>query len=261
MAGRTRALRVSVAAVNVVIFILAFTSIYPFPAGDFKIDLPSPNEILWDYDDGVVTVTAPFSIDNGGFYDVQDLTLDYVVRNYSSQLIAEDTIAVGTMKAGAITTGEIVFEFDLLHLYESGITWMVFNDDLLDFTVEVSCYYTMKLVKFDAVYSISIPWDALIQDFSVTDVRLDPLSYDILVDYRVVTSDVLSGSTTVTATLYENGTVLSQTLETVVLGTSHVSTIVLDIPLVSIPDTVVIDAMVAGFDVQESFSISPEVLL
>jgi hypothetical protein len=260
MAGRTRALQISVAAVNVVIFILAFTSIYPFPAGDFKIDLPSPNEVTWDYDDGIVTVTAPFSIDNGGFYDVQDLSIGYVVRNYSNQLIAEDTISVGTMKTGAVSSGEIVFEFDLLDLYERGITWMVFNDDLLDFTVEISCYYTMRLVKFDAIYSVSIPWNALIQDVSVTEVRFDPSSFDLLVDYRVVTSDVLSGSTTVTATLYEDGVALSQTAETVMLGTSHGSTIVLDIPMGSIPDTVVVESDIAGVEVEESFSIPPGVL-
>ncbi|UCE91789.1 MAG: hypothetical protein JSV90_01150 [Methanobacteriota archaeon] len=258
MAGRTSALQVGVAAVNVVIFILAFTSIYPFPAGDFNIDLPSPNEVLWDYQDGLVTVTAPFSIDNGGFYDVQDLTLDYSVVNYSDQMIAEDTIVVGTMKAGTVTASEIVFEFDLVSMYERGITWMVFNDDLLDFTVEVSCSYTMRLVKFEAIYSVSIPWDALIQDVSVTDVRLDPLASELLVDYRVTTSDLLSGSTMVIVTLYENGTALSQTTQTVALGTDHAGTLSLDIPLGSVPDTAVLEVTVADFYVEQSFSIPSE---
>ena len=258
MAGRTSALHIGVAAVNIVIFVLAFTSIYPFPAGDFKIDLPSPNEIQWEYDDGLVTVTAPFSIDNGGFYDVEDLTLDYSVTNYLNVLIAEDTIEVGTMKAGAVTSDAIVFEFDLLSMYESGITWMVFNDDLLDFTVEVSCYYTMKLVKFDAVYSVSIPWDALIQEASVTDVRFDLVTSELLVDYRIATSRLLSGTTLVTATLYEDGAPLSQTTETVVLGTNHVSTLALEVPLGSVPDAVVFEVTVADFTVEESFSIQPE---
>ena len=260
MAGRTSALHIGVAAVNVVIFVLAFTSIYPFPAGDFKIDLPSPNDILWEYDDGLVTVTAPFSIDNGGFYSVEDLTLSYSVMNYSNVLITEDTIDVGTMKAGAVTSGEIVFELDLLSMYERGITWMVFNDDLLDFTVEVSCYYTMRLVKFDAVYSVSIPWDALIQEASVTDVRFDLVTSELQVDYMVSTSRLLSGSTVVTATLYEGGVPLSETTEMVVLGTNHVSTLVLEVPLGSIPDTVVFETTIAGFAVEESFSIPSEVL-
>lgn len=258
MAGRTRALHVGVAAVNVVIFVLAFTSIYPFPAGDFKIDLPSPNEIQWDYDDGLVTVTAPFSIDNGGFYDVQDLSLAYTVTNYSNEMIAEDMIEVGTMKAGTVTDGEIVFEFDLLSLYESGVTWMVFNDDLLDFTVEVSCYYTMRLVKFDAVYSISIPWDALIQEADVTDVRFDVGSSELLVDYRVATSRLLSGSTIVTATLYEDGVPVSETEETVVLGTNHVSTLAMDVPDGFLPDavyTVTLEATIGGFDVEHSIPV------
>ena len=260
MAGRTRALQVSVAAVNVVIFILAFTSIYPFPAGDFDIDLPSPNDIIWEYDDGLVTVTAPFSIDNGGFYDVQNLVLEYTVTNYSNQPIADETIVVGNLKAGDVTSGEIVFELDLVSLYERGITWMIFNDDLLNFVVDVSCYYTMKLVKFEATYSVSIPWDALIQDVSVVDARFDPSSSDIIIDYRVATSDILSGSTTVTATLYEDGVAVSQTVETVLLGRDFGSTLTLDLPLGAAPDTIALEMSISGFEVEESFELPSEVL-
>lgn len=259
MAGRTRALHVSVAAVNVVIFILAFTSIYPFPSGDFSIDLPSANEIAWEYDAGLVTVTAPFSIDNGGLYDVEDLVLDYRVTNYSRSLIAEDAIAIGTMKAGEVTSGEIVFEFDLVSLYERGITWMVFNDDLLDFVVDVSCYYTMGLVRFDATYSVSIPWDALIRDVGVEDAWFDLSSYDLLVNYTVVTSDILSGSASVTATLYEGGVALSQAVETVPLGSDQRGTVTLDVPVGSVPDTVVLEIVVADFEVESSFALSSEV--
>ncbi len=259
MAGRTRALHVGVAAVNVVIFILAFTSIYPFPSGDFKVDLPSASEIVWAYDAGIVTVTAPFSIDNGGFYDVRDLVLDYRVTNYSRSLIAEDAIAIGTMKAGEVTSGAIVFEFDLVSLYESGVTWMVFNDDLLDFVVDVSCYYTMGLVRFDATYSVSLPWDALIQEVAVEDARFDLSSNDLLVDYTVATSDILSGSTTVTVTLYEDGVALSQAVETVSLGRDHHGTIALDVPLGSLPDTVGLEVVVADFEVESSFALSSEV--
>ncbi len=255
MATRTKALHVSVASVNFIIFILAFTSIYPFPAGDFKIDLPSPNEIIWDYDSGVVTVTAPFSVDNGGFYDVDDLELRYEVTNYTGALIAQDMIDLGTMKAGAVTDGEIEFSFDLLELYNEGLTWMVFNDDLLSFVVEVSCFYTMKLVEFDARYSISIPWDALIQEVEVEDVRFDTGSMQLLVDYRVVTSDILSNDAVLTASLLEGSSVVSEISETVRLGRIHTGTLEFDVPLGSNPDSVLLEIDIAGFQVDVSYTI------
>ena len=247
MASRTRALGAGVAVVNLVIFILAFTSIYPFPAGDFKVDLPSPNEVTWTYDSGLVTVTAPFSVDNGGFYSVEDLTLDYRVTNYTGTMIAEDSVEVGTMKAGEVTSGEIEFELDLVDLYARGLTWMVFNDDLLDFVVEMSCFYTMKLVSLDAVYSVSIPWDALIQSFSISSLRVDPLNpQTVMVDYSLTTSDILQGSTALHAELLEGGVTVSETDETVMLGRSSTGTVTFDVPLGIVPDTVVVEIDVPG---------------
>ncbi|UCE80963.1 MAG: hypothetical protein JSV94_00530 [Methanobacteriota archaeon] len=261
MASRTRALGVSVAAVNVVIFILAFTSIYPFPAGDFKIDLPTASEVVWTYDSGEVTVTAPFTIDNGGYYSVADLLIEYRVSNYTGLAIAEDMLEIGTMKAGTVTSGEIVFAFDLADMYARGLTWMIFNDDLLEFVVEVSCYYTMKLVKFDAVYSVSIPWDALIQSVRVGDPWIDPMDpQTIVVDYNLVTSDILQGSTTVHAELFDDGVIVSESDETVSLGRSVTGTLEFSVPLGSVPDSVVVEFTIPGIPVVASYEFPLEVV-
>ncbi|MDH3365119.1 MAG: hypothetical protein OEM29_03835 [Thermoplasmata archaeon] len=261
MAARTKALGISVAAVNVVIFILAFTSIYPFPAGDFKVDLPSPNEIEWAYESGEVTVTAPFTIDNGGYYSVDELRLWYHVSNYSNVLIVEDTVDLGTMKAGAVTSGEIVFSFDLAEMYNDGLTWMIFNDDLLDFVVEVSCYYTMKLVKFDARYSVSIPWDALIQSVRFGDPWIDPFNPEtILIDYSVTTSDILSGSTTLHVALLEDGVVVSEVDETLRLGRTAVGLLDFNVPLGTIPDTVTVEIVIPGLPGIITYSFPLEVV-
>ena len=260
MANRTKALQIGVACVNFLIFILAFTSIYPFPAGDFKVDLPSPNEVAWEFDSGVVTVTAPFSIDNGGFYDVQDLVLSYEVSNYTGVQIAQDTVELGTMKAGAVTEDEIVFSFDLLEMYDDGLTWMVFNDDLLDFVVDVSCYYTLKLVKFDARYSVSIPWDALIQEARVDDVRFDASEMQLSVDYTLATSDILSGYASLTAYLLDGPSVVSEVSQSVRLGRTVAGTAVFDIPLGSTPDSVRVVIDVEGFEVVLSYDLPAGVI-
>jgi hypothetical protein len=260
MAKRTRFLQVGVACVNFLIFILAFTSIYPFPAGDFKVDLPSPNEVIWEFESGVVTVTAPFAIDNGGYYDVDDLMVSYEVTNYTRVPIAQDTLELGTIKAGGITHGEIVFSFDLLELYNDGLTWMVFNDDLLNFVVDVSCYYTMKLVEFDARYAVSIPWDALIQDARVDYVSFDPGSMQLMVDYTIATSDILSGYALLTASLLEGSTVVSEVSQSVRLGRIHTGMLAFDIPLGATPDSVLLEVNVQGFDVVVSHDLPAGVI-
>lgn len=193
MAARTRVLQVAIAAVNLCIVALAFTSIWPFPHGDFKVDLPSASEVEWSYDNGVVHVTAPYSIDNGWIYDVDDLSVHYSVTNYSGVSIAEQTFPIGTLPAGAIAPGTLDFTIDVLGLYQSGITWMVFHDDILNFRIDVSCFYTMKMVKFDATYTTSVNWDALIRSWGVEQPSALPVpGVPYPINYTLNTSSILS---------------------------------------------------------------------
>lgn len=224
MVTRIRLLQLAIAAINLLIFVLAFTSIWPFPNGDFKVDLPTSNEVRWEYREGVVHVTAPYSVDNGGFYDVDELVIRYSVTNVTGYSIASDVIDVGALPAGRVTSGVLVVSIDLVSLYEEGILWMVFNDDLLNFAIEVSCYYTMKLLKFDAAYSVSVPWDALVSDARIEDVVPDEDGAGLTVHYRLATSSILSGlSAQVTVTYYDDGVPVGQALHTITLGREHYS--------------------------------------
>jgi len=258
MAARTRLLQLAVAVVNIVIAALVFTSIWPFPSGDVKIDLPSANEVQWTYSDGVVHVTAPFSINNGGFWDIEDLTVRYEVTNYSQESIVDQTIPIGTIGVGDYVSSYLDFEFDLLELYSRGVTWMVFNDDMLNFYIEVSCGYTMKMVKFGADYQVSVPWDALVQSYGILDytytstgtLPTDPVSVSI--EYWLTTSDMLSSlpAAQVDLAFRGNSTTLAQTQTTVQLGGNHSGTISMDfVPLLDPNATYFIELSVqfAGF--------------
>lgn len=250
MAARIHAVQIAIAVVNVLIFALVFTSVWPFPSGDFKVDLPKPGDIVWGYEDGVVTVSAPYSIDNGGFYNVDDLVISYAVTNYTDAPVYSDTIEIGSLPAGHVTSDSIDFTFPLLEMYESGVTWMVFNDDFLNFAVEVSCYYTMKLVHFYAEYNVSVPWDALIQDVAVDDASSD--GGQLLIDYHVSTSEVLDGLTSLHVYLYNGTSLVAHESETVVLGRYHSGTLAFDLPLSAVPDTMVLSIQVFEFSVTET---------
>ena len=258
MAARTRLLQLAIAVVNIVIAALVFTSIWPFPSGDVKVDLPSASEVQWTYDNGVVHVTAPFSISNGGFWDIDELTVRYEVTNYSRDPIVSDVIQIGTIKVGNLVSSYLDFEFDLLELYNQGATWMIFNDDMLNFFVEVSCGYTMKMVKFDATYQVSVPWDALVQSYGVLDytyartgsLPTDPISVSI--QYWLSTSDLLSSlpAAQVSLMFRGNSTTLSQTQTTIQLGGNHSGAISMNfVPLLDLNATYSIELSVefAGF--------------
>ncbi len=252
MVARVRVIQVAIAVVNLLIFALAFTSIWPFPSGDFKLNLPDSDDVEWSFDDGTVYVSAPYSIDNGGFYDVSELRISYEVTNYSSALIHSGLIDIGTIPAGAVTSDSIEFSFPLQDFDEAGVLWLVLNDDFLNFALEVSCYYTMELVHFYAEYQVSVPWDALIQDIGLDEVVFDDAH--LQVGYHVFTSSILDGSATatITATLFNGSTSIAQDTDSVVLGSTHSGTFSFDLPFSSIPDRIVIRTTIAGYEVVET---------
>ena len=255
MATSIRAVQTAIALVNVLIFALVFTSLWPFPSGDFKVDLPSAGEVVWGYEDGMVTVSAPYSIDNGGFYDVDDLVIAYDIRNYSGEPVQSGEIEIGTLPAGEVTADTIDFTFPLLEMYGSGFAWMVYNDAFLNFAVDVSCYYTMRLVHFYAEYNVSVPWEALIEEVGFDGAR----SQDgmLLVDYHVTTSDILDGLTAMHVYLYNGTDLVAQDSETVSLGEYHTGTIAFPLPLSAVPDRMVLSIQIFEFSVVETVAFDP----
>jgi len=263
MAARIKILQLAIAVVNLSIVVLAFTSIWPFPSGDFKVDLPSASEVTWTYADGVVHVNAPYTIDNGGFYDVSQLTLSYMVTNYTHYEITEKTIDIGDIPARTVHSSSLDFDFDLMSLYDSGAQWMVFNDDLLNFHIEVSCFYTMELVKFDASYQVSVPWDALIRGYGISNYTIvapaaigDPLS--VSVDYWLNTADLLNSlpSAQVAIRYMGDNTQLGGVQTTVQLGGNHTQTVTMNIDAASLMTpyssySIELIIQVAGFTLTE----------
>ena len=260
MAARIRVLQVAIALVNLFIFALAFTSLWPFAAGDFKVDLPSAGEVEWSYDAGVVSVVAPYIITNGGFYDVADLAISYDVTNVTLDPVASDVLDIGTIAAGTVLDDALEFSIDLQDLYDRGLISMVFDYDYLNIVVEVSCKYTMKLVDFRAEYSVGVPWDPLIQDVTVDDVSYDAGTQQLVVDYHIVTSDLLSGVATMHASLYNGLLFISEDSETISLGGSDSGTLVFSVPLGDVPDRVLFEAQIDGFTFEQTYMIPSGVM-
>ncbi len=260
MAARTRLLQLAVAVVNITIVALVFTSVWPFPSGDFKVHLPSAHEITWTFADGIVHVTAPFSIDNGWIYDVNSLAVSYQVTNGSRSELASQSILVGDIPAGRITNSELDFTFDLLAKYNSGIDWMIFHEDMLYFYLEVSCWYTMKLIQFDATYQVSVPWDALIQSYGITNYSFSPgPPVTSWVNYTLNTSRLLSSlpPAQVTVSYYGNETLMGQTSTTIPLGGPNAGVIATALaPVIATNYTVLLEIQFGGFTVTQQYPLS-----
>lgn len=231
MAARTRVLQLAITVVNLSIIALAFTSVWPFPHGDFRVHLPSASEIRWSYSDGLVHVSAPYSIDNGWIYDVDNLTIHYRVTNSSGRELAGNTFNLGSVPAGSVTPGSLDFAVDILGQYNAGAQWMVFHDDILNFQIDVSCLYTMRLIKFDASYYTSIIWDALIRSWAIERPSALPTGSQYPIHYWLNTSDMLAGlpPAQLNVSLFGDGELLGWGATSVELGGDRQGSVNLEI--------------------------------
>jgi hypothetical protein len=257
MAVRTRFLQIGVALVNIAILALVFTSVWPFPSGEFKVDLPNANDITWTYSDGVVEVVAPYSIDNGWIYDVDDLVISYTVTNISGKILSQAAIDVGTVPANRVTNSHFDFSFDLMKFYNEGGMGMIFRDDTLHLDVIVSCMYTMKLIKFEASYEAIVPWDALIRSYGIppgTTEHPNPgwTGTQVYVDYYIETSHILASLGSVSAVVSiddgDGNQLLAPISQSITLGRNYSGTLAFT-PTVpaTFPASVVVHVQILGY--------------
>ena len=109
----------------------------------------------------------------------------------------------------------------------------------------------MKMVKFDASYHVSVPWDALIQDYGL---RGDPFfsigpPLTLTVNYSLATSNLLSGlpPAQVTVSYFADSTLMGQAETQIQLGGVSEESVTMSItPLLASSYTIVVEARLGG---------------
>jgi len=228
-----RILQISITVINIAVAALVITSIYPFVTDNFQVHLPDDSDVGWYYDDGVVTLSAPVGITNGGFYDVTDVRLHVEVENMTGFKICDSVSEWGTIQAGSEFMELLEVSVDVLELLESGAYWMLFNQDYLDVMIEFNCKYTLGLIKFDAYYQVAVPWDGLIQDISFGSPELVNSSgeYHVRVPYSITTDQILSGLGDFGLEIYNDmsSNPIASSFEQISLGTEYDGELVLSV--------------------------------
>lgn len=227
MRGPYRILQICITLVNIAVAAIVITSILPFSMGQFQVTLPeNEQDVDWHYSNGIVTLSAPIGIDNGGFYAIRDVMLHVSVTNSSGFVIVNSTEDWGTIYAGEDFAGAITISFNLIALIEAEAYWMIFNPDYFEVEIVFNCKYTFKLVKFRATYDMIIPWDGLIRDIGYHNPSLVNQSgnYSLNVSYYVWTNELIPGNGGFSTLIYNDTSadpIAASGTEQIAFGTNH----------------------------------------
>lgn len=196
MSSIYRMIRIIISLANIVVAAIIVTSIWPFVTGDFSVDLPNQSEVDWSYSNGIATISAPVSIHNGGFYDIEDVKIFITVTNSTEFEIINSTDDWGIIRASSNFHETVEFSIDLGKMLSSGSAWMIFHPDFFDVHLLITCKYTWKLIGFSADYAIPINWDGLIRDIGFGTPTLDNSTLGhlrVIQPYYIWTNSLLAG--------------------------------------------------------------------
>jgi hypothetical protein len=227
------AARIMVSLANISIAVIVILSVLPLVSDGFSVDVPEADDILWSFSGGSLTLTAPFGVTNGGFFDINDVEIAFSVSNQSGSKMLDVVNRWGTISSGTHVTRDINLPIDLAKLVEDGFGWMMLHSDRLVVKVTVTAKYTMKTILFTADREIQLPWDGLIQSYGFGQPALvnSSGSYSVQLPYYLDTADVLYGLSRSASFSLSNGTgaEISSATEQVALGKNHSSVLVLPI--------------------------------
>jgi hypothetical protein len=221
-------LKLAIVIINLLIAIISITSLYTVASGEFNVLLPEKDDISWEVQDDQFVFTTNVTIQNGGLYPIEDLSIHIglVEENSNYSLIDYNHIVELIPKqTDSIEFLEIPLDLDFNEWLDAGLDTLIFEDSTLILSVNVEAYYTMKLVRFYADYTLDSPWSAPIKEYEIFPSEIVPnfdndnIAFEL--PYRLHTADWLTGEIILEATIRNDVDEITKATEIIPLGLDH----------------------------------------
>lgn len=196
------AVRIGMVAVSLFITAVILLSVMPMASGDLKVNVPERDDsegLEHTYEDGVITVSIPLDIYNGGYFAIENLRIHLEVRE-GGVLISETSSPPTDVVPGKESRIVLAMSVDLDDFSDDDKRRIVFEGAGLDMEVLVEAGYALGLASASIRTTQGMEWDPLISDVSVRsgETRFRPNEtnseeIEVLVPYSFRVSDVIQG--------------------------------------------------------------------
>ena len=203
------AVRAGIAVISTFVVAMVILSIMPLASGGLEVEVPDSDDggdsIEPSYQDGVITVSIPLDISNGGFFAIQDLRLHMTVGK-DGRTIVESSSVPTTIAAGADQRVVLTMTIDLSRMSQEDWERLVFESADLERNITVEAGYALGLASASLRIAGEMEWEPLVGDFQVnTDAAQfcqEGPDINIRVPFSFQASSMIQGSTVeVNATL------------------------------------------------------------
>jgi len=122
---------------------------------------------------GSLVVSLPFSIKNGGLYDVSDLQLATLIKDGQGLRISNSTTLVPRIPRGNNVSATHTMSISFSQLASDTLSHVLFDDEALDVEFALRLSYA-SAVPFRISGNFSLPWGAPLSGLAIGDVSSLP---------------------------------------------------------------------------------------
>ncbi|MFO8110457.1 MAG: hypothetical protein R6U17_08085 [Thermoplasmata archaeon] len=194
----------------IIMFVLAIYSSFLNPLINRSpfVELPSEDDIDWSFDEETLLVETVLTMENDGFYEMQDIQMDFDLFGFDRTLYSE-TVSVESLGIGEKRDEPMSFAINLNDFDDDEIEEFVFNRCDFKVSTRMTAKYPLSLMQLKMAYEETIQWDGVVLSLEFDHERAfvnslpDQEGSVLTIPFEVETNDLLEGDANVFITMYD----------------------------------------------------------
>jgi len=173
-----RALSIATTALWILLVLFSVTSVYSALQIGFGFGKPQASA-----SSGVLTISLPFFIFNGGFYDISDLNVTTGINNSDGTPISNSTTLVPLISRGSRVDGAHNLSVSMDSIISRDLTSLLFQDSVFDVDMFVTLKHAL-VIPLQLSSNMTLPWGAPLANLSIGEISFVPIN---LTHFRIIT--------------------------------------------------------------------------
>lgn len=166
-----RALSIATTVLWILVVLFSATSIYS--ALKLSLGFGRPRASV---SSEVLTVSLPFYIDNGGFYDLSDLNITTDINNHDGALISDSTTLVPLISRGSRVEENHNISVSWNDIISKDLTILLFQDSVFNIDISVKLKYA-HAIPLQLSTNTTMPWGAPLANLSIGEISFTPINF------------------------------------------------------------------------------------
>ncbi len=195
--------RVFMVILQIIVVSMLILAVYPVATQ--KISVTSVGEVQFDIDGNYLVIKVPVNITNHGFFDINDIMLNYTITNATTFYLSHSSV-VGSIKGGNSQTLVLPIKIDLHKIYqeEQPNFYHFFHRDKMHMNITLSLKYMMDMITIKSHYNTDIIWKPPIKTYGFgqpTNISMKDGKLILTLPFYLNTQKYLKGNTYIAGTI------------------------------------------------------------